>query len=75
MQLRLAARMKAKTKKVGGSGRAVIRSFTHSRLAGAFYGVDGIPSGWLAKLAMREFITEMADSLLALSEIAPGVAT
>jgi ADP-ribosylglycohydrolase len=37
------------------------------QLAGAFYGSDGIPSGWLAKLTMREFITEMADSLLALS--------
>ena len=37
----------------------------------AFCGVDGIPSGWLAKLTMREFITAMADSLLALSEIAP----
>jgi ADP-ribosyl-[dinitrogen reductase] hydrolase len=45
------------------------------QLGGAFYGVDGIPSGWLAKLTMREFITEMADSLLALSEIAPGAAT
>ena len=41
------------------------------QLGGAFYGVDAIP----AKLAMREFITEMADSLLALSEIAPGAAT
>jgi hypothetical protein len=37
--------------------------------------LDGIPSGWLAKLVMREFITEMADSLLALSEIEPGAAT
>ena len=45
------------------------------QLGGAFYGVDDIPSGWLAKLTMREFITEMADSLLALSEIAPGAAT
>jgi ADP-ribosyl-[dinitrogen reductase] hydrolase len=35
------------------------------QLGGAYYGVDGIPSGWLAKLTMREFITEMADSLLA----------
>jgi ADP-ribosyl-[dinitrogen reductase] hydrolase len=45
------------------------------QLGGAFYGVAGIPSGWLAKLTMREFITEMADSLLALSEIEPGAAT
>jgi ADP-ribosyl-[dinitrogen reductase] hydrolase len=34
------------------------------QLGGAFYGVDAIPAKWLAKLAMREFITEMADSLL-----------
>ena len=38
------------------------------QLAGAFYGAEAIPHGWLAKLAMREFITEMADSLGALSE-------
>jgi ADP-ribosyl-[dinitrogen reductase] hydrolase len=45
------------------------------QLGGAFYGVDAIPAKWLAKLAMREFITEMTDSLLALSEIAPGTTT
>jgi ADP-ribosylglycohydrolase len=45
------------------------------QLGGAFYGAEAIPQGWLAKLTMREFITEMADSLLALSEIAPGAAT
>ena len=38
------------------------------QLGGAFYGVDAIPAKWLAKLAMREFITEMADSLGSLSE-------
>jgi ADP-ribosylglycohydrolase len=38
------------------------------QLAGAFYGAEAIPHGWLAKLAMREFITEMADSLGAISE-------
>jgi ADP-ribosyl-[dinitrogen reductase] hydrolase len=37
------------------------------QLGGAYYGADGIPPGWLAKLAMREFITGMADQLLALS--------
>jgi hypothetical protein len=37
------------------------------QLGGAFYGVDAIPAKWLAKLAMRELITEMVDSLLALS--------
>jgi len=38
------------------------------QLAGAFYGAEAIPQGWLAKLAMRELITEMADSLGSLSE-------
>ena len=41
------------------------------QLAGAFYGVEAIPESWLERLAMREFITEMADRL-ALAEIAPG---
>jgi len=37
------------------------------QLAGSFYGVQGIPAGWLDKLAMRPFIEQMADGLLALS--------
>ena len=37
------------------------------QLGGAFYGVDAIPAKWLAKLAMRELIEQMADDLLALS--------
>jgi ADP-ribosyl-[dinitrogen reductase] hydrolase len=37
------------------------------QLAGAYYGVDAIPAKWLEQLAMREFITGMADELLALS--------
>ena len=41
------------------------------QLAGAFYGAEAIPESWLEPLAMREFITEMADRL-ALAEIAPG---
>jgi len=41
------------------------------QLAGAFYGAEAIPESWLERLVMREFITEMADSL-ALAEIAPG---
>jgi ADP-ribosyl-[dinitrogen reductase] hydrolase len=32
-------------------------------LAGAMYGVDSIPAKWLEKLAMREFIEQMADEL------------
>jgi ADP-ribosyl-[dinitrogen reductase] hydrolase len=37
------------------------------QLAGSFYGAEAIPAGWLKKLAMRDFILEMADNLLALS--------
>jgi ADP-ribosyl-[dinitrogen reductase] hydrolase len=36
------------------------------QIAGAHYGVGGIPAGWLEKLAMREDITEIADRLYAL---------
>jgi ADP-ribosyl-[dinitrogen reductase] hydrolase len=38
------------------------------QLAGAFYGVGGIPARWLDKLVMREEIAQMADRLLALSK-------
>jgi ADP-ribosyl-[dinitrogen reductase] hydrolase len=37
-------------------------------LAGAFHGAAAIPAGWLAKLAMRDFIEQMADNLIALSD-------
>jgi ADP-ribosyl-[dinitrogen reductase] hydrolase len=37
------------------------------QLAGAFHGVDAIPAKWLAKLTMRDFIEQLADSLLTLS--------
>jgi len=40
----------------------------YGQLAGAFYGVDGIPSKWLEKVVMREKIEELADQLLELSE-------
>jgi ADP-ribosyl-[dinitrogen reductase] hydrolase len=39
----------------------------YGQLAGSFYGANGIPAGWLDKLAMREFIEQIADGLLALS--------
>lgn len=39
----------------------------YGQLAGAFYGVDGIPAEWRAKLAMRELIEQRADELLAMS--------
>jgi ADP-ribosyl-[dinitrogen reductase] hydrolase len=35
------------------------------QVAGAFYGISGIPSHWLERLAMRKEITELADRLLA----------
>jgi ADP-ribosyl-[dinitrogen reductase] hydrolase len=34
------------------------------QLAGAYYGVEAIPAGWLAKLAMLDDITTLADRLL-----------
>ena len=37
------------------------------QLAGAFYGVEGIPRDWLDKLVMRAEIEEMAGQLLALA--------
>jgi ADP-ribosylglycohydrolase len=34
-----------------------------SQLAGAFYGVKGVPQDWIERLALRELISEMADAL------------
>jgi hypothetical protein len=39
-------------------------------LAGSFYGAEAIPESWLERLAMRDFIREMADALLNLSQVA-----
>jgi len=36
------------------------------QIAGAHYGVSGIPSHWLERLVMRDEIIELADALLAL---------
>jgi ADP-ribosyl-[dinitrogen reductase] hydrolase len=36
------------------------------QLAGAYYGVEAIPPSWLERLAMRGFITELADRPLGL---------
>lgn len=33
------------------------------QVAGAYYGVSGIPSGWLERLALRSEITTLADRL------------
>ncbi|MBL8290985.1 MAG: ADP-ribosylglycohydrolase family protein, partial [Bryobacterales bacterium] len=40
------------------------------QLAGAYYGVQGIPREWVEKLAMRELIEETAVRLLAASAVA-----
>jgi ADP-ribosyl-[dinitrogen reductase] hydrolase len=42
------------------------------QIAGAYYGVESIPAGWLAKLAMRETIEQIADQLYAV-EIEPNL--
>ena len=39
----------------------------YGQLAGAFYGVDAIPSRWQSILAMRERLEAYADDLLRLS--------
>ena len=44
----------------------------YGQLAGAYYGEGGIPPAWLAKLTMRAEITELADQLLALSQMGPA---
>ena len=41
----------------------------YGQLAGAYYGVEGIPAAWRAKLAMREKIEELADGLRALAGV------
>lgn len=39
----------------------------YGQLAGAFYGVQGIPQQWLARLAQRQLIESLADQLFQLS--------
>ncbi len=38
------------------------------QIAGAFYGEEGIPAGWLEKLVMREKIGAMAEALMSAGE-------
>jgi ADP-ribosyl-[dinitrogen reductase] hydrolase len=40
----------------------------YGQLAGAYYGEQGIPAEWLARLAHRELIAGFADKLLVLSQ-------
>ena len=39
----------------------------YGQIAGAHYGLDGIPHEWVEKLSMRELIESMADSLRAMA--------
>ncbi len=39
-------------------------SAVYGQLAGAFYGVHGIPEGWRRRLTMGDVITKLADQLL-----------
>ncbi len=39
----------------------------YGQLAGAFYGIEGIPNDWLTKLTLREEITALADRLYELA--------
>lgn len=36
----------------------------YGQLAGAYYGIDGIPQAWREKLAMRATIESLAERLL-----------
>jgi ADP-ribosyl-[dinitrogen reductase] hydrolase len=40
----------------------------YGQIAGAFYGAEGIPAEWRAKLALHDFIQEKADQLFAIAE-------
>ena len=40
----------------------------YGQLAGAYYGLDGIPSSWRSRIALADLIAEFADGLLTLSE-------
>ena len=39
----------------------------YGQIAGAFYGVDGIPESWREKLALRETIESFAERLYTLA--------
>jgi len=45
----------------------------YGQIAGAYYGADSIPRGWLGKLAMREEIEELAAGLMAMQSGAERV--
>jgi ADP-ribosyl-[dinitrogen reductase] hydrolase len=47
----------------------------YGQLAGASYGVEGIPQRWRRRIALAERIGELADALLALSASLPAEGT
>lgn len=49
---------------VNEGGDADVYGAATGQLAGAAFGVDGIPSAWLSALAQRDAIEELADGLL-----------
>jgi ADP-ribosyl-[dinitrogen reductase] hydrolase len=44
----------------------------YGQLAGAYYGMDAIPSGWHRIIAMRGLILRLADALYAAAQPDPG---
>ena len=48
----------------------------YGQIAGAYYGLDGIPSEWRGRIAKAELITQLCDRLtaLALAPLSPLVA-
>lgn len=45
-------------------GDADTTGAVYGQIAGAYYGVSGIPAEWLSKLALQDDITRLADGLL-----------
>jgi ADP-ribosylglycohydrolase len=60
---------------VNQGGNSDVIGAVYGQLAGAHYGINAIPPGWLAALALREKIEALADALLtgALVRVAASV--
>jgi ADP-ribosyl-[dinitrogen reductase] hydrolase len=41
----------------------------YGQLAGAYYGIEGIPASWIAKITHKEMILDIADKLYGLSKV------
>lgn len=48
----------------GLAGDADTTGAVYGQLAGAYYGMAGIPEGWVEKIAGREVIEQLAEGLL-----------